>query len=158
RVVYENAANPFSVEFGVALALLHLRGETGGRLRAEFAAFAHELEDVAEVTEILACPVRHNASWNGFALSHEAWRLPLRRRDPILRRVLEQHVGQVVARLPLPDGIVGGVRRVLAARIAKGELQIQSVARELAVSARSLQRRLAEAGVTYQELLDRTRR
>src|SRR5258708_7866828 len=50
------------------------------------------------------------------------------------------------------------VRRALASRIAQGDVQIEGIARALATSTRSLQRRLSTAGVTYQELLDQTRR
>ena len=61
-------------------------------------------------------------------------------------------------RLPAADGVALEVRRALASRIAKGDVQIEGVARALATSTRSLQRRLSAAGVTYQELLDQTRR
>jgi AraC-like DNA-binding protein len=40
----------------------------------------------------------------------------------------------------------------------QGETRIEAVARVLAVSVRSLQRRLAEAGLSYQQLLEDTRR
>jgi AraC-like DNA-binding protein len=42
--------------------------------------------------------------------------------------------------------------------MAEGDVQIETVARALATSTRSLQRRLAEAGISYQQLLDNTRR
>jgi AraC-like DNA-binding protein len=157
RVVFHSPENPFSVEFGVALTVLHLREETGNRLSVAFASFAHCPDDVAEAERTLGCPINQDASWSGFALSRDAWRLPLRRRDPVLRKVLEQHADETAAQLPAMDGLVLEVRRVLASRMAKGDMQIQSVARALAISVRSLQRRLAAAGVTYQELLDLTR-
>src|SRR5262249_11670631 len=43
-------------------------------------------------------------------------------------------------------------------KMAKGDVQIESVARALATSTRSLQRRLSDAGVRYQELLESARR
>jgi AraC-like DNA-binding protein len=82
----------------------------------------------------------------------------MRRRDPVLRKILEQHANEIAAQLLAMDGVVLEVRRALASRIAKGDVQIQSVARALAISTRSLQRRLAAAGVAYQDLLDQTRR
>ena len=107
---------------------------------------------------MIGCPIHKNASWSGFALSRETWQLSMRRRDPVLRKLLEQHANEIAAQVPAMDGVVRDVRRALASRFAKGEMQIQSVARALAISTRSLQRRLAAAGVTYQELLDQTRR
>lgn len=158
RVLFDSPANPFSVEFGVTITVLHLREETENRLSAAFASFAHGPDDPSEMERTLGCPIHCNATWSGFALSREAWRLPMRRRDPVLRSVLEQHANAVADQLPAKDGVVQDVRRALASRIAKGDMQIQSVARALAISKRSLQRRLADAGVTYQELLDLARR
>ena len=82
----------------------------------------------------------------------------MRTTGPVLRKVLEQHANEIAVQLPAMDGLVLEVRRALASRIAKEDVQIQSVARALAISTRSLQRRLAAAGVTYQDLLDQTRR
>jgi AraC-like DNA-binding protein len=72
--------------------------------------------------------------------------------------VLEQHADEIAQRLPVADGVTLEVRRALASRIAQGDVQIEGVARALGTSTRSLQRRLSAAGVTYQELLDQTRR
>ena len=62
------------------------------------------------------------------------------------------------ARLPAGDDVTLEIRRAIMSRIPQGETEIQSVARSLATSARSLQRRLSAAGTSYQELLDSTRR
>jgi AraC-like DNA-binding protein len=84
--------------------------------------------------------------------------IPLRRRDPILREMLEQHADPVATAMPDLDGGALDVRRALAARLTKGQTGIDVVARDLGTSARTLQRRLASAGLSYQELLDGVRR
>ena len=56
------------------------------------------------------------------------------------------------------EGVALEVRRALAARVGGGDTRIQTIARILATSARSLQRRLAAAGVSYQQLLDLARK
>jgi hypothetical protein len=71
-----------------------------------------------------------------------------------LLKVLEQHAGQIAGRLPAMGGVVRDVSHALSSQLDKGDVQIQSVARALAVSTRSLQRRLAAAGFTYQAVLD----
>lgn len=63
----------------------------------------------------------------------------------------------MVARLPSNGGIASDARRVLASRVAGGNTRIQAVARQLATTPRTLQRRRADEGMSYQELLDRTR-
>ena len=82
----------------------------------------------------------------------------MRQRDPALRSVLEQHAAVLAARIPQEDGVTREVCRMLATRMAEGEMQIETVARALGASTRSLQRRLAKAGLSFQELLEHTRR
>ena len=150
--------NSFSVEFTTALTVLNLRKETGGKCSPEFVAFAHQPDDVAEAARILACEVRAGAPWSGLALSRDAWQLPFLRRDPVLRSLLEQQADQMVARLPVADGVVFAVRRALAKRVAGGDTRIDSVAAELVTTSRTLQRRLEAAGASYQDLLELARR
>jgi AraC-like DNA-binding protein len=107
---------------------------------------------------VLGCPVHTEASWNGWALARETWQLPLRRRDPVLSDLLRRQADEAIARLPPTDDIALHVRRELAPRVGGGDTRIQTVARALATSARSLQRRLAAAGVSYRKLLDVTRK
>jgi len=158
RVVFEGRDTPMSAEFSVTLNVLHFREETEDRFRAAYASFSHTPDDVADMERVLGCPVRTGASWNGWALSREAWQLPLRRRDPVLGGLLQRQADDAIERLPPMDGLPLEVRRVLASRVGGGDTRIQSVARTLATSARSLQRRLAAAGCSYQQLLDLARR
>src|SRR5262249_25587554 len=60
--------------------------------------------------------------------------------------------------LPKQIGISSNVQRSLVARVAGGDVRMKSIARELGLSARTLQRRLAEEGVTFQELVDEARK
>lgn len=157
RVLVDNPA-PIGAEYTTALCVLHLRGETENRLVVTGVSFAHRPDDVAEIERVLGCPVRAEAAWTGLALARESWRLPMRRRDPVLRSVLERHAGRVSPSTPALDPIGLDVRRVVASRLAQGETQIAVVARELATSPRTLQRRLAAAGLSYQSVVDRARR
>ena len=158
RVCYHGRNVAFSFEFGITLSLMHLHRETENRFIADHVAFTHQPDDIHEMEQVLNCQVRANSSWNGFAFTRESGRLPLRRGDAILHHVLERQAAEIAARLPKQDGVVSEVRRVLAARLSQGEIQIENVARELATSVRSLQRRLAEAKISYQQLVDDTRR
>jgi AraC-like DNA-binding protein len=153
RVVIDNP----EPEYTIALAVLHLRREADGALGAEYVSLTREPDDRAVFEEALGCPVRLSASWAGFALSPEAWRLPLRRRDPALQGVLEHHAADVLARIPSGDDVASGLRRILARRVAGGDTRVAGVAREMGMSSRTLQRRLANSGFSYQDLLDRSR-
>jgi AraC-like DNA-binding protein len=50
------------------------------------------------------------------------------------------------------------VKRVLRRLLASGRPELWSVARELGASARTLQRRLGDLGVSYQQVLEEARR
>jgi AraC-like DNA-binding protein len=91
-------------------------------------------------------------------MSPDAWRLPLRRRDPVLRRLLETQANDILARQPARTGLAFQVQRALAARVAGGDTSVVALARELAMSGRTLQRRLATEGVSYHTLLDDARK
>jgi AraC-like DNA-binding protein len=157
RVVFR-CADSVGAEYTVTLAVLHFREETEGRLHVEHVSFPHQPDDLDYVERVLACPVRVGQSWAGVALAPEVWELPLRRRDSILRGVLERQAEGMIAQQPASDAVTSEVRRVLASRIARGDTQIQSVARVLSTSTRSLQRRLAAVGVSYNRLLDQVRK
>jgi AraC-like DNA-binding protein len=149
---------PFAIEFDAALIILHFRGETEGRFAAAAISFRHAPDEPAAFQRVLGCPVKINSSWNGVSIPAESWRLPLRRRDPILRRMLEGQANRLLERLSNRTGVALEVQRALVARVTGGDTRIESVARRLTMSTRTLQRRLAEEGVSYQELLDGARK
>lgn len=59
---------------------------------------------------------------------------------------------------PPCDVFLARVRSSMATLLADGRLSVEEMARELAVSARTLQRRLEQAGTTFGEVCDDTRR
>lgn len=152
------APSPFGVEFDAALMVLHLRNETDGRFAAASVGLRHTPDDATAFERALGCPLNTGASWDGVSIAADAWCLPLRRRDPVLRGLLETQADAVLARLPARAGLALDVQRALSRRVAGGDTRIDAVARELALSGRTLQRRLAGEGVSYQELLDEARK
>jgi AraC-like DNA-binding protein len=158
RVLFDRPLNSFSAEFGVVLTVLHLRKEVDGRFHVLCVNFSHAPDDVAEIERLLGCPIYANSSWNGFQLTREAWKMPMRRRDDVLRSVLEQHAAEIAAKIPETHALARDIGRLLTSRMAIGDVQIESVARALGTSTRSLQRRLAGAGISYERVLDNTRR
>ena len=92
-------------------------------------------------------------------MPRDAWRLPLRRRDPVLRQVLESHA-EDDPRAAAANGRRGARRAARAARHPwpRGDARIGALARQLGMSGRTLQRRLAAEGVSYQQLLDEARK
>jgi AraC-like DNA-binding protein len=158
RIEMTTTVQPFAMEFLAALIHLHFRTETEGRFTCLSVNFRHQLDDRDDFERKLGPPVNTNAVWDGLEIAQACWHLPLRRRDPILRQMLERQANNILEQLPQHSGLAADVQRVLVSRIAGGDIRTQAVARVLNVSARTLQRRLAEEGVTYQALVDRARK
>jgi AraC-like DNA-binding protein len=91
--------------------------------------------------------------------------LPLPDADARLGAVLRQHAADVIAAQASswsvqspPSPWADRLRQVIAAQPAGGGLSLPGVAGALALSPRSLQRRLAEEGTTWRDLVDSVRR
>ena len=158
RVVVERASGRFETELTVSLSVVRFMRETDDQLRASSVSFTHEPDDLADFARQLQCPVRARASWNGWALSKDAMRIPLRRRDPALRTWLERQAAEILARLPATGDVRDEVRSVLATQVTEGDVRIDEVARRLATTPRTLQRRLARAGASFEALCDDARK
>jgi AraC-like DNA-binding protein len=158
RVETAGTALPFSVEYSVSLMVLHFRDETDGRFAPASVAFQHAPDDVGGFARAFGCPVLARSSWSGMNVAPDAWRMPLRRRDPVLRQVLETQANAMLAKMPARTGLALEVQRALSACIIGGDTRIATLARGLAMSDRTLQRRLTAEGVSYQELLDEVRK
>ncbi len=158
RIEMPDSPAPFGVEFTVSLILFHLSEETEGRFVAARISFEHRPDDIPAFERTFGCPVESTASWNGISVARDAWRLPLRRRDPVLGRMLQAQADDVLARLPARTGLALEVQRALTTRVAGADTRIAALAPQLAMSARTLQRRLAAQGVSYRDLLDDARK
>ena len=79
--------------------------------------------------------------------------------DPRLSRVIERHAEALLEARPLPVASASErVRSLLARAIGEGEITLAAIAAKSKMSERSLQRRLADEGVTFDALLDEVRR
>jgi AraC-like DNA-binding protein len=158
RVLVEGTDDPFTVELTVSLSVLRMMRESGDQFRATRVCFRHGPEDVSEFEAVLRCEVDSRSSWSGFALSREAWRLPLRRRDPALRSWLERKAAKILALQTGKEGVAMEVRRLLATLPRENDMSIEVVAQRLAMSPRTLQRRLAEEQTSFEDLRDAMRK
>jgi AraC-like DNA-binding protein len=77
--------------------------------------------------------------------------------DPRLARILGRHADELLARLGDRTSWSGKVRDAIVAELRRGEVQLASVATAVAVSERTLQRRLRDEGTSFEALLDETR-
>jgi len=158
RVEIRNGPSPFSVEYSVSLMVLHLRTETEGGFDATYVSIRHVPDDADALARGLGCEVKSRAAWDGLVLPAAVWRRPLRRRDSVLRRFLQTHADHVLAQLAVRPGVAAELQRALARNLSVGSNSIDIFARQFAMSGRTLQRRLAAEGVSYQQVVDSARK
>lgn len=84
--------------------------------------------------------------------------LPVREADKELGSYLERYAEEVLDALAPGGSLADRVERAMWAEMKEGQLTLQGIASALAVSPRTLQRRLQEEGTSFAELRDRFRR
>lgn len=113
---------------------------------------------VAAYEELFGVPVRfeqpHSAVWIDRARLDE----PLPSRDPVARRYFEAYAERMLAALEAtPPPLVATVREAIAVELATSGAELARVAKRVAMSTRTLQRRLEESGTSYQDTVDAVR-
>lgn len=116
-----------------------------------------EPANLARFERFFRCPVRFSAPENVLAFDRSDAERPVPGGNEALASVSEQALTQYLDALE-PDTIVDQVRAVLVDALDAGAPDIAVVADELAMSRRTLQRRLDAAGTSYRDVLADTRR
>ena len=81
-------------------------------------------------------------------------RLPVIGADSKLFKVLERACQKILGPTPKKQDIVHDVRELVIDRLAKGRSTSTTLLRELNMSSKTLERRLADRGTTFSVLLD----
>jgi len=146
------------VEYTFTAVFLRVREATGVRfpLKAVEFAFAPP-SDTAEHERVFECPVRFGVAESLLRIGREAWQTESRRADPGLFGVLADHARILREKIPNEPSEVLDVRRAIVEQLKGGSPSLDQVAKRLAMSPRTLQRRLRERGLRYADLLDVTR-
>ncbi len=147
-------------EFVLATEVLFFRSITGQHLRPQRVWFAHPrpAEPLDPLIDLFGTSeLAFGARSNGIELTGAELELPLLSADAALHDFLERHA---LRELPQPaqDDVRPTLRRVLSRALAAGQPSAQATARTLGMTTRTLQRRLADAGTTFQGEVERTRR
>ena len=105
---------------------------------------------------VLRCPLIFGANRTKLVLDAATVERPLDGANPELARHNDAIADQYLSQLERSN-IQVRVRGVLAQRLARGEPAQEEIAELLNMSARTLQRKLLESGMTYKQILDATR-
>ncbi len=149
----------YSAEFTIACMLQRFRRGSGQQFPIREVRFRHACPgDPAEYERILGGRVRFEQPHDELVLPREVLQLRLLRADPLLNEVLARHAEQLMRTLPEEATLSEIVRREIDELLVDGDPGVETVARRLGMSARTLQRRLKDEDATFGELLDETRR
>ncbi len=146
-------------EYTLAALVTRLRAMAEPFAVAEVAFAFPAPADVSEHARVLGVVPRFAAARPAIRFDASAWQTPIRTADPALRAILEQHAERVLAELPPPGGDVSSrVRDAVLETIRAGRpVQAASLARGLAMSTRTLQRRMADEGTELGRVIDEAR-
>ena len=160
-VVDENGPTGVSrpyAEFCLAVFMLHVRGDTGVSFPLRRVTSVHRAPpDITEHERVFGCPVKFEADHNRLYIDRAVWETRTTGAQPGVLEVLSEHADLLLEKLPRGPDLVERTRQAIGERLRGGDSSLESVARGLGTSARSLQRHLRELGYSYNSLADEVR-
>lgn len=112
--------------------------------------------DPAPYEKLFGCRVRFSMPDDSLALNNEYADKPLPTMNLELARMFDAILADQLAELDSTD-LANRCKEYLLHELTSGEPSEQKMAAAMCMSRRTLQRKLGECGLTYKELLDRTR-
>ncbi len=132
---------------------------TTAPLRLLAVSFEHGAPERVDAHEAhFGCPVHFDAPRDGLLVASENLLHQNRLADPGMVRFFDAHLDKELAELDDDHSLEHRVRSHVARSLSDGAPTVSSTAKRLGMSARSLQRRLAASGQSYQQLIDEARR
>ena len=149
-----------NAEFGISVILMALREATGRNIHPTRATFTHARNSYLRAFErFYGCPVEFAASSDQLAFSNETLALSLFTGDPYLLETLRPFCDEAAKERNTAKGTLrAAVEDELQRTLPHGKARRDLVTKKLAMSARTLSRRLANEGTSYEEVVDQLRR
>jgi AraC-like DNA-binding protein len=147
-----------SNEHEMTIAFNTLRMMVGSQWAPKEIQFAHEApEQTSEHLRIFHAPVSFGCKTNAIVTDLHFVEREVLAADQRLYQILKRYLDHVLGKMPREDCLLASVRRATAETMRDGELRLVRVAKQMAMSARTLQRQLKERGVDFKHLADDTR-
>jgi AraC-like DNA-binding protein len=148
------------MEFGTTNLIRGLREVTRRRLRPVRVTFAHARNArIREFEGFFGCPVEFGRRANLIELSQTDLSVPIIDADKRLLHVLRSYSTEVLAKhRQRPPSLIETVERLIVDRLSNAEARIDIVAKELAMSSRSLSRALAKLGTSFHAIVETLRK
>ena len=129
----------------------------GTEIRLVEVRFRHRApRDTSAIEAFFKAPVRFLAPRNDLVIQHSVLATPLLKADPDLAASFAQKADDLLQRHGA-EGLARRVRALLEGELGRSLPTLEAAAARLAMSPRTLRRRLQEEGPTFQDVLDETR-
>jgi len=148
-----------NAEFGISVLLKALRLIANRSLRPNRATFAHARNsELGEFERFYGCPVEFGASSDLLEFANDTLAIPLIG-DAKLLKALQPFCNEAAKERHTEGGTIRtAVENEVEKLLPDGKAKKRLVAKALALSARTLSRRLADEGTSYEEVVDQLRR
>ncbi len=147
-------------EYSIAAAVMALRGLMGDdHANPSRVSFRHPRPsaDHDAFQRVLGNNVAFDEPWDEFAFPRAWYDRPVAGAVPSLIPSLEEHAQRTLNALPPVGQLASVVRAEVARALTDGMPSVEYLAKRLSLSPRTLQRRLADDGVSVSELIEQTR-
>lgn len=108
-------------------------------------------------SQMFNCPVEFGAETMEWHFPESAWTLPLPNANPMAAQVCQRFCEQVLSEQPPASELADSIRVILVNQPGRFP-NINEIAAHLGTSLRTLNRRLASEGLSYQSIIDDVRR
>lgn len=131
-----------------------MRTLTGKDLKPIQVSFIYPTpESTTEYERIFQCPVLFEQKTNSVTIDPRIANIPIQYANPELREYFENYAKEFIAEMDMRESYTNEVTKIILARLDDESLSINKVAKELAVSVRTLQNRLKDEGVVFSDLV-----
>jgi AraC-like DNA-binding protein len=146
-------------EFGMAVFLNTIRLMAGSQWAPQEVQFTHDAPaQTSEHLRVFCAPVSFGHPADALIIDREFLVRHVPAADPRLCRILQRYLDRIVNEMPREDILLASVRKAVAESMRDGDVKLGPVAKKVALSPRTLQRRLKEYGVDFMEMVNDTRR
>jgi AraC-like DNA-binding protein len=153
--------HPGRAEFGLAVALKFARESTNAAIVPVQVAFAHQAPgDRTEYERFFRGPLRFGVGTNSMVLNAADAARPMAAADAALSAIVRRRLDKVLAEREVHDAapLSERVRHLIVGQLGHEAMTPEVASKMLAVSRRTLSRRLAEEGTSFRAILDGVRR
>jgi AraC-like DNA-binding protein len=146
-------------EANLAFILLRARKLTGRDITPREVRFPHaKPADTSHHAALFRCRLRFGCPASEIAFDPNDLALPIPTANKGVQAILERYMSEKLDRLPKSESFVEQVRAVVARALCQGPPNLGRTARELRASTRTVQRRLADHGTRFSDVVEAVRR